>query len=521
MSRENPKNEVLKSALIGVAALVALVCWLKFQPRLPDAEPKEKIGRRLLENFDETTKISRVEFVGVDAETGETKELTLVREGDELRLPALANFPAENADRWAKIVAPLVQLPVLDVADEAVRSGDAKKIAQLHRECGVLSPEDAAFEVQLNASNSAKKGEKTPAQPSNSTQSAADAEKKAQNGEDAEDGENSETTPTAPLAALSVKIFGENGATLVDLLVGNRAPESSATRDVRWVRIPGDDVVYAVDFSGDSTEEAGTTQFLEFPQRISFNPIDWADRDLLRISRWDVATLAVRDSTFSVVKAEDGTPAPVDYKAVGIAVFRQNPENSLARVWSLERRLNRDAEGVWSDAKPVDPESAQNDVLNETADALGRLSVVDVRKKPEALAALFRDGRLGGELAAHFGTLAEFGFAALEHDPLNPDKIEPQLVSEAGAIELRTKNGVKISLLFGRKFEDKRVCLAFAEFDRDALAASVEDETELAFLAPDAEKKAAIKNKRLADWFYLISETDFERLKFRLADALK
>lgn len=517
MSRENPKNEVLKSALIGVAALVALICWLKFQPRLPDAEPKEKIGSRLFENFDETTPISRVEFVGVDAETGEIKELTLVREGDELRLPALANFPAENADRWAKIVAPLVQLPVLDVADEAVRSGDAKKIAQLHRECGVLSPEDAAFEVQLNASNSAKDGEKT----ANSTQSADDASKIAQNSEETEDGEESETAPTAPLAALSVKIFGENGSSLVELLVGNRAPESSATRDVRWVRIPGDDVVYAVDFSGDSTEEAGTTQFLEFPQRISFNPIDWADRDLLRISRWDVATLAVRDSTFSVVKAEDGTPAPVDYKAAGIAVFRQNPENSLSRVWTLERRLNRDAEGVWSDVKPVDPESAQNDALNETADALGRLSVVDVRKKPEALAALFRDGRLGGELAAHFGTLAEFGFAALEYDPLNPNKIEPQLVGEAGGVELRTKNGVKISLLFGRKFEDKRVCLALAEFDREALAASVEDETELAFLAPEAEKKAAIKNERLADWFYLISESDFERLKFRLADVLK
>jgi hypothetical protein len=127
----------------------------------------------------------------------------------------------------------------------------------------------------------------------------------------------------------------------------------------------------------------------------------------------------------------------------------------------------------------------------------------------------------GAALAAHFGTLAEFGFAALEYDPLNPEKIEPQLVGEAGAVELRTKNGVKISLLFGRKFEDKRVCLALAEFDREALAASVEDETELAFLAPEAEKKAAIKNERLADWFYLISETDFQKLKFRLADVLK
>lgn len=514
MTRENPKIEALKSALIGVAALGALVCWLQFQPRLPDVEPKEKIGRRLLENFDENSPIGRVEFVGVDAQTGEIKELKLVRTDGELRLPALANFPAENADRWAKVVAPLVQLPVLDVAEEAVRSGDAKKIAQLHRDCGVLAPEDAAFEVQLNASNSKKKDAETSVKPANSTQSADVSAENAQNSE------SDETAQTSP-AALSVKIFGEDGAPLVDLLVGNRAPESSATRDVRWVRFPGDDVVYAVDFSGDSTEEAGTTRFLEFPQRISFGPIDWADRDLLRISRWDVATLAVRDSTFSVVKTEAGTSAPVDYQAAGIAVFRQDPENSLSRVWSLERRLTRDAEGVWSDVAPVVPEAAQNDVLNETADALGRLSVVDVRKKPEALAALFRDGRLGGELAAHYGTLAEFGFAALEHDPLAPEKIEPALLGEAGAIELRTKNGVKISLLFGRKFEDKRVCLAFAEFDRQALAASVEDESELAFLAPDAEKKAAIKNERLADWFYLISESDFEKLKFRLADVLK
>jgi len=104
---------------------------------------------------------------------------------------------------------------------------------------------------------------------------------------------------------------------------------------------------------------------------------------------------------------------------------------------------------------------------------------------------------------------------------LNPEKIEPALLGEAGGVELRTKNGVKISLLFGRKFEDKRVCLAFAEFDREALAATAEDEAELAFLAPDAEKKAAIKNERLADWFYLISESDFEKLKFRLADVLK
>ena len=216
-------------------------------------------------------------------------------------------------------------------------------------------------------------------------------------------------------------------------------------------------------------------------------------------------------------------------QAPGIAVFRQTPENSLSRVWSLERRLNGSAADVpkelaelaWKEVAPNDPESAQNDVLNETADALSRLSIVDVSKKPNSLATFFRENRLGAELSnpATGTILAEFGFAQFPGDPLDPEKIEPTLIGEAGALDLSMKSGTKISLVFGKKIDDKRVCLAVAFFDRAALAESVDDENELAFLAPDAEKKAKIKNERFADWFYLISEEDFQKLRFRFSDV--
>ena len=89
----------------------------------------------------------------------------------------------------------------------------------------------------------------------------------------------------------------------------------------------------------------------------------------------------------------------------GIAVFKQNPDNSLSRVWSLAILLKLGADGAWQDVPSVNPESADNDVLNATADALGALKVVEVRKKPGALAAIFRDGRMGSDLIAQSESL--------------------------------------------------------------------------------------------------------------------
>ena len=106
-------------------------------------------------------------------------------------------------------------------------------------------------------------------------------------------------------------------------------------------------------------------------------------------------------------------------------------------------------------------------------------------------------------------------------DPLEPEKIVPTLVGEGGTLELKLKEGVKIVLVFGLKFEDKRVCLAQASFDRKILEENAEDETEVAFLESDGEKKAKLKNNRFADWFYLISEEEYQKIRFRMSETVK
>ena len=209
---KNETGEVWKSALIGTLALVALICWLVFQPRLPDVKPKEKIGQKLLESFDDPGEMTRVEFTRINPSTGELQQLVLVRDGDVWRLPSMTNFPAENAEQVAKVVAPLVQLLVLDVVAETIDSSNAAKTDRFHRECGLLNPNnfdpDLEFVSKLND----------------------------------EDSEGVETAPDlAHGSALAVKINGADGEPLVDLLIGERVPESSATRDNRFVRFSTSD----------------------------------------------------------------------------------------------------------------------------------------------------------------------------------------------------------------------------------------------------------------------------------------
>lgn len=481
--KKAPEHELLKSTLIGIVALVALISWLVFQPRLPDQEPREKIGKKLFDNFNDLSKMTKIEFQGIDPETGELRELILTRDGQEWRLPSLSGFPAENAERLSKVIAPLTQLSILDVVDETTRIHDSQKITDFHRECGLINPSSYDIEHSFEKNTDGKKS-------------------------------------LFNDAALHVHIEGEGGETLFDLLIGNRVPESSATRDDRFVRIPNEEVVYTADFVGDSTQETSASEFAEYPMRISFEPLDWLDRDLLRISRWDVLYLTARDYSFSIQKDKNEIHI-ANYQTSGVAVFKQTPENSMSRIWSLNRLITRNEKGKWDETTIFAPESANNESLNLLADELGKLNIVDVRKKPTALAALFRANNIGTQLAPLAAPLSEFGFALDDHDPLAPERIEPFLIGEGGSIELTMKTGVKLSLVFGKKFENKRAVLVYASYSRDALAATSGDESEVDFLEPEAKQKATIKNNRFADWFYLIDESDYEKLSFKTANTLK
>lgn len=481
---QDSNHELLKSILIGILAFIALICWLEFQPKLPDQTPEEKIGKKVLEGFDDPSKMTELEFVAVDSITGKLNRLSLLRDGSQWKLPSASGFPADNSERLAKVVAPLLQLTVLDVVDETSKKSNEAKAMNLLRECGLLSPENYEFEAPLNGS-----------------------------GDDSKTGASEKNLAIG--VALEVKIKLESGE-FYDLLVGNRVPGSASTRDDRFIRFPNEEVVFTSDFVGNSIQETTSAELYEYPERVSFHPLDWADCDLLRISRWDILYLTTRDTiSRTETNKREVALAPI------LATFKQNPENSSSRIWTLVQKSTWGQEGKWLEDENVNEESANSEALNLKTDALVKLNIADVRRKPDALVALFRSSDVGSSLVNYEKPLAEFGFSFESQDPLHPEKIEPSLTGDGGALEIVTKTGIKINLVFGKNFDDLRAVLAYASFSKDALAEATEDEAEIEFLEQESRRKAELKNKRFADWFYMIRESDYQKLRLNPEEVLE
>ena len=473
------QKELLKSLTLGLVALIALMCWINFHPRQQSNTSEDQIGRKLLEGLDNLEKITQIQLIRIEAETGQKQELLIRKEGSDWILPSFSGFSAENSKKLTEILTPLLQLTILDIVRPPVSTEDSKGIRNFHSECGVLSPGDEQFEY-ISPKDSSTGGSG---------------------------------------AGLEVILEGEDHRILLDLLIGNRAPESSYSRDARFVRFPQEDYVYVVDFIGESTQETVTAGVIEYTDRVSFSPTDYVDPDLLRISRWDILNMTMKDYTLAVQNVDDN----VVYKNLifhDVLVFKQTPDNPSSKIWSLQERYTQTSNAGWQQLANVDPSSANNTILNETADLIGKLKFVDVSRKPLPLAKLFSSEKWGTELTTQSSLLSEFGFCLLESDPVDPSRIEPILGGEGGSIELTTRSGLKIVLVFGREQDNKRAVIAYAKYSREALSATLDSEEELTFLESEAREKAAIKNARFSNWFYLIDEQDFQKIRFRVQDVL-
>ncbi len=473
------QKEFLKSLTLGLIALVALICWIGFHPHQHSNTSEDQIGKKLSEGLNDLENVTQIQLIRIEPETGKKQDLIIKKEGTEWILPSFSGFAAENAKKLAEILTPLLQLTVLDTVRPPVSTEDSKGIKNFHSECGVLNPSDDEFDYA----------------------SARDS------------------SISASGTALEVILEGEGHRILLDLLVGKRAPESSYNRDARFVRFPSEDFVYVVDFLGESTQEAATSSVIEYTNRVSFSPMDYVDSDLLRISRWDILYMTMKDYTLTVQNTDDN----VSYKDQvfhDFLVFKQTPDNPSSKIWSLRERYTLTSDGSWRQIADVDPTLANNTILNETADLIGKLRFADVSRKPLPLAQLFRTEKWGTELTTQSSLLSDFGFCLLESDPVDPNRIEPILGGEGGSIELTTRSGLKIVLVFGGKQENKRAVIAYASYNREALNSTTDSEAELSFLESEAREKAAIKNTRFSNWVYLVDEQDFQKIRFRVQDVL-
>lgn len=222
-----------------------------------------------------------------------------------------------------------------------------------------------------------------------------------------------------------VEIRDGSGNKLARLIVGKEFKRpvgtDAAGRTLRYVRKAGQDPVYLV--------ELDTAKFT-----TKFD--DWIEKDLLKLSPWDVTRLTIDDSSWSVAFAPDGRPSISRTRTSEIDLAYDDKEGK----WSLLKLVDF-AKGNKPEEKALgaDEELAATK-LNELKNALADLTIVDVVRKPAGLSADLKADKKFTDDEQAVMSLAGRGFFPVDSG---------EMLSSSGETVVGMKDGVEYLLRFG------------------------------------------------------------------------
>ena len=372
----NPRPEMAPltrtAVFVGAGlALLAVGAWLQSRPALRQREAAgETAAKVLFPELADAAKAESLAIISFDEDTATMRPFKVVKSGGVWVLPAHQNYPADARDQLAAAATELIDRPILEVVSTS--PGD-------HETYGVIEPD--AEKVQVGATG----------------------------------------------VGQLVEIRDGSGNWLARLVIGkeDKRPQGAggAGRTLRFVRKAGQDPVYRV--------ELDTTKF-------TTNFDDWIEKDLLKLSPWDIRRLTVDDSTSSY-----------DIDPASGLVVSQDPTaridlayNDKDAAWSLVKLVE-----YTKDDKPEDKELTADEELatarlNELRDALGDLKIVDVARKPAGLSAeLKAEEKFTADREAVL-SLAQRGFFPFQSG---------EILSSSGETVVGMKDGVEYLLRFGNR----------------------------------------------------------------------
>jgi hypothetical protein len=350
--------------------LLAAGTWLQMRPALRSRNVTADLaeGKPLFPELTDASKAASLEIVSFDEDTATLAPFKVVKSGGVWVLPSHQNYPADAKDQLAAAATELVDRPI--VAVKSTSPGD-------HELYGVKEP---------------------------------DAEKVAV-------GE----TGVGQL----VEIRDASGNKLARLIIGKEFERpvgaDAAGRTLRYVRKAGQDPVYLVELD----TAKFTTKFDE-----------WIEKDLLKLSPWDVTRLRIDDSSWSVAFAPDGSPAISRTRTSEIDLAYDDKEGK----WSLLKLVDF-GKGNKPEEKPLAAdEELATAKLNELKNALADLTIVDVVRKPAGLSAGLKADKQFTDDKQAVLSLAGRGFFPIDSG---------EMLSSSGETVVGMKDGVEYLLRFG------------------------------------------------------------------------
>ena len=221
-----------------------------------------------------------------------------------------------------------------------------------------------------------------------------------------------------------IEIRDGSGNKLARLIVGKedkrRVGADAGGRTLRFVRKAGQDPVYRV--------EVDTSKFT-----TSFD--DWIEKDLLKLSPWDVRRLGLEDYSLVAVESNGRVGVQLDRKyRVDLAYDDKDAKWSLVKLEAFSK------EGEPKEEKLADGEELASGKLNDLRNSLGDLKIVDVARKPSGLC---------GELMAEESfTNDREAVTSMQQRGFLPLKTG-EILSTDGETIVGMKDGVEYVLRFG------------------------------------------------------------------------
>ena len=223
-----------------------------------------------------------------------------------------------------------------------------------------------------------------------------------------------------------VEIRDASGNKLARLVVGKEAKRSTAgppsARTLRYVRKAGQDPVYLVELDAAKF----TTKF-----------DDWIEKDLLKLSPWDVRRLVLDDSTCALGLDEASGKPAVSRSRKSLIELAYDDKDAK---WSLGSLEAFDAANKPRPEKLAADEELASDRLNDLRNALGDLKIIDVARKPAGLSGDLKAAEAFANDREAVMSLAQRGFFPFASG---------EILSGNGETIVGMKDGVEYLLRFG------------------------------------------------------------------------
>jgi len=510
-------NETVKTSIFLLLAAALVVGAIVSRPTLTDFRPEEMIGQPLFPQFTDPLGIKSLEIVRLDA-ASERNDFRIVEVNGIWSIPSHDNYPADAKDQMGKVAEALTDLKVLEIIPAEESGIDA---VAFQTQYGVIDP-------------------------------------------------SSDNTSQGEGIGIKITLGGADNETLVNLIVGKEVTRGQSQdmmgaegTNLRYVRIPQQSPVYVVSVD---------------PSQFSTSFDQWIEKNLLDISTFDIEEFFVDQYSFSVELAltTQGLQEKPQFTPIGDLMLGYDGSAVGADKWSLMRWMTFEGQNyVYKERQLETGKELDIDVLDSMVSALNDLKIVNVLKKPVALASALREGKTMEDIelnASMQASMQETGFWLVEMHDLKGDirQTKAQLLSNEGDLQIRLKDGVVYHLRFGDltgteseiATEDSpdsapimgvnRYLFITAEFDSAIIpppelkpvpeipeggeAEELErlmQEKELAERANqreqeryDAEiesgkKRAAELSDRFADWYYVIAEDVYKKIHLTEANVFR